>query len=135
MSSSNENNRMITRNARTLAAKTAFQVLILDLCEQDADGPIHQGLMELIGEEDIRSIMVIQNSDLNEMVYTEYKNEDDTVGITKIVVKSQIALVKAAIQYIRYKDIIDLPLNTSWSNVDTDDWDTFRMKIYCPDLP
>ena len=126
---------MTTRKIRNDAAKAAFRVLIYEICEQEFRDPITQGLLTLIGSLDIRAVMTLNNSDLDTMQYIHYKDEHYKIGTEKPLLKSHVSLVKAAIQYNRYKISVGEEIDSSWSNIDIDDWENFRVNIYFSELP
>ena len=53
-----------TRSTTTDNAKLEYIQLITVILEQNIDGPISQGLSDLIGEPDIGSIMILSQNDL-----------------------------------------------------------------------
>ena len=71
--------------------------------EQEFSDSITQGLFNLIRSLDIRSVMTLNNSDIDQMRYIHYKYTSDKDGTENPLLKSHISLVKAVIQYNRYK--------------------------------
>ena len=115
---------------RQQVGEKAYIRLIEVILEHKLDGPIDRALLTTITDRDIRDVINLKGSQIDTLTYKHGDDEKLTPLATGY--KNLITMVKS---FYWYSESISKPIEPDWSNVGCDEFEEYRMKIYCPDAP
>ena len=112
-------------STRSDNARVAYENIILELLEHKLDGPIDKALRKAIIHKDTRSVLNLSNQDISALVY---QHKDD-IKYTPLAVGYK-NLIRCVQSFYWYRKIEGNDIDSSWSNVEIDDFEDYRMSKF-----
>ena len=106
-------------------AKMAYEKMITELLEHKLDGPIDRALRNAIVNKDIRLVMNLTPMDISTLVY---QHKDD-IKYTPLAVGYK-NLIRCVQSFYWYRKGEENDIDSSWSNVDIDSFEQYRMNEF-----